>query len=356
MLRLELNDSEQMDLQLQARRAVGRVSERIHFVLLSAQGYSPPEIGALMGYHAASVRTWLLAYRDGAVAALQDDARSGRPCKHPHLDDVVEAQVGQPPPVFGYLQSIWTVAMLVTHLAQFGIHVSTSTVRRALRRLHFSWHRPKLSPARRRDPRRAEKEARLWLIWQDKLAHIVAIDECDLHLLPPVRAMWQRIHTQVHLPTPGKNVKRPVFGGLDVRTGQWFYRLSEHKRTTDFIDFLTLLLAAYPAGVIYLILDNASIHSSKALLKWLGTHARLQPVYLPTYSGHRLNPVEKVWWRFKGFIAANRCVRSPSELHALAGNWFNRLTAHELLSLTGRYIARWASLPAPQNVEGTSGN
>jgi transposase len=247
--------------------------------------------------------------------------------------------------------SIWTIAMLATHLLHFGIQVSASTVRRALKGMRFSWHRPKLSPARRRDPQRAQKEAHLWQIWQDPRAHIVAIDECDLHLLPPVRAMWQRIGTQVHLPTPGQNVKRPVFGGLDVRTGQWFYRLTDHKRTTDFIDFLTLLLAAYPVGVIYLVLDNASIHSSKALLTWLESQPRLHPVYLPTYTGHRLNPVEKVWWRFKGYIAANRCVRSPAELHVLAETWFNRLTAQEVLTLTGRYIARWECLPAPQNVE-----
>ena len=57
---------------LQARRAVGRVSERIHFVLLSAQRHSPPEIGALMGYHAASVRTWLLAYREAEVQSFAD--------------------------------------------------------------------------------------------------------------------------------------------------------------------------------------------------------------------------------------------------------------------------------------------
>ena len=69
MIRLELNDNEKMELQLQARRVVGRVSERIHFVLLSAQGYSPPEIGRVMGYDAASVRSWLKAYHDGGVAA-----------------------------------------------------------------------------------------------------------------------------------------------------------------------------------------------------------------------------------------------------------------------------------------------
>ena len=357
MLRLELNDTEQMALQLQARRAVGRVSERVHFVLLSAQGYSPPEIGALMGYHAASVRTWLLAYRAGGGAALQDAPRCGRPRSDRHLDDVVEAQVGQPPPVFGYLPSLWTLAMLAAHLAQFGIQVSASTVRRALQRLRFSWHRPKLAPARRRDPQRATKEARLGAIWQELTAHIVAVDECDMHLLPPLRAMWQRIRTQVRLPTPGQNAKRPIFGGLDLRTGQWFYRLADHKRTVDFIAFLTPLLVTYPVGVIYVILDNASIHTSKELVKWLAAHPRLQLVYLPTYSGHRLNPVEKVWWCFKGFIAANRCVRSLAELDSVAGNWFNQLLPEALLTLTGGYITRLATLatlPAPQKVDKTS--
>lgn len=353
MLRLELNDTEQKELQLQARREVGRVSERIHFVLLSAQGHSPPEIGELMGYNAASVRTWLIAYREGGIAALEDAARSGRPRSAKHLDEVVEAQVGQPPTVFGYVQAIWTVAMLASHIAQFGMRVSASTVRRTLKRLRFSWHRPKLSPARRHDPQRTEKEARLWAIWQDVLAHIVVIDECDMHLLPPLRAMWQRIHTQLRLPTPGQNAKRAIFGGLDVRSGQWFHRLTDHKCTTDFIDFLTLILAAYPVGVIYIVLDNASIHSSKALLQWLAANTRLQLVYLPTYSGHRLNPVEKVWWRFKGFVAANRCVRSLAELDAVAGKWLQQLSPDELLSLTDGYIARLASLPAPQNVKRT---
>jgi transposase len=353
MLRLELNHTEQMDLQLEARRAIGRVSERIHFVLLSAQGYTPPEIGELMGYHAASVRMWLKAYHAGGVAALADAPRSGRPRSDPHLDDVVETQVGQPPIIFGYLQSIWTVAMLASHIAQFGIRVSASTVRRALKRLRFIWHRPKLAPARRRDPQREAKEARLWAIWQDAMAHLVVIDECDIHLLPPVRAMWQRIGQQLRLPTPGQNAKRPVFGGLDVRTGQWFYRLADHKRTADFIDFLTDILAAYPVGVIYIILDNASIHSSQELLKWLEANTRLQLAYLPTYSGHRLNPVEKVWWCFKGFIAANRCVRSRAELDAVSGQWFNQLNPAERLTLTGGYIARLANLPAPQNVDKT---
>ena len=350
MLRLKLNDTEKTDLQLQARRAVGRVSERIHFVLLSAQGYSPSEIGDLMGYNVASIRTWLTAYRDGGVAALDDAPRSGRPRKDKHIDDVVETQVGQPPTVFGYLQAIWTVAMLTQHLTRFGIHVSASTVRRALNRIRFSWHRPKFSPARRPDPQRATKMARLGQVLQDFTAHIVAVDECDFHLMPPLRAMWQHIGHPERLPTPGQNAKRPVFGGFDIRTGQWFYRLTSHKRTIDFIDFLTSMLAAYPLGIIYIIADNASIHTSKALLKWLADHTRLQMVPLPTYSGHLLNPVEKIWWLFKGFIAANRCVKSLAQLDLIADQWLMQLAPANLLRLTNCNLTRLAALPAPPNV------
>jgi hypothetical protein len=64
MLQLEVHDSDCAELRQVARQAVGRVSERAHFVLLSAQGYSPPEIGRLLGY---DVQTMRLA--DGLSAA-----------------------------------------------------------------------------------------------------------------------------------------------------------------------------------------------------------------------------------------------------------------------------------------------
>jgi hypothetical protein len=57
---------------------------------------------------------------------------------------------------------------------------------------------------------------------------------------------------------------------------------------------LTTLLTTYPAGTIYVIVDNASIHTSRAVKCWLTLHTRLRLVYLPIYSGHRLNPVERV--------------------------------------------------------------
>lgn len=59
MIRIDLDETEREHLRRQSRQEIGRVAERLHFVLLSDQGYSSPEIARLFGYHPATVRTWL---------------------------------------------------------------------------------------------------------------------------------------------------------------------------------------------------------------------------------------------------------------------------------------------------------
>jgi transposase len=180
MLQLELDDSECVELRQLARQAVGRVSERAHFVLLSAHGYSPPAIGGLLGYDAQTVRTWLTAYQQRGCAGLDDAPRSGRPPKERYLMAVVQAQAGQPPPNFGYIQSCWTVALLVLHLAaRFRLTASASRVRRALHQAEFCWKRPKLVPTRRRDPHTDEKAAKIGAALADTTATLVADPSTD---------------------------------------------------------------------------------------------------------------------------------------------------------------------------------
>jgi len=96
-IRIVLNDEQRSELRRLARTAIGRVSERAHFVLLSDQGKSVPEIGAVMGYSAQAVYPWLARYQQQGVAGLYDEPRSGRPPNAPHLAAIVQTQTGQPP-------------------------------------------------------------------------------------------------------------------------------------------------------------------------------------------------------------------------------------------------------------------
>ena len=54
-----LDESERQRLKQLARRAVGRVSERIRMVLLSSRGYSIAQIAAIFECDEATVRHWL---------------------------------------------------------------------------------------------------------------------------------------------------------------------------------------------------------------------------------------------------------------------------------------------------------
>lgn len=62
MFRINLNDTQQAELQQVARQAVGRSSERNHSVLMGAASASSVEIGQRKGYQAATVRIWLKDY------------------------------------------------------------------------------------------------------------------------------------------------------------------------------------------------------------------------------------------------------------------------------------------------------
>lgn len=335
MYRISLSETEEKELRLEARRQVGRVAERIHFVRLSHRGYSAPQIGALFGYSEETVREWLKRYEAKKVAGLQDQPRRGRPVKEQLLSAMVEAQLGQSPPCFGYVAACWTILLLVGHLSRrFGVKVSQSTVRRAARAIGYRWRRPRLAPARKKDPEKKTKLAALITQMKNMAAevHLIFEDESDLHLLPVLRAMWMR-GAQRRIPTPGNNHKLHLFGALDIQTGAWRYLIRSTKRSTDFIALLEQLLLAYPSGTILLIVDSASIHTSQITQQWLDQHPRLQLLFLPKYIAADLNPVEKVWWRLKDVIAANRSFKDLDQLAAQVRRFFASFSDEDALRL-----------------------
>jgi hypothetical protein len=74
---ISLSGQVQRDLRLQARRTVGRISERIHFVLLFARGLSVSQIASLYAYDERTISEWITRYQQDGLAGLND---------HPDLD------------------------------------------------------------------------------------------------------------------------------------------------------------------------------------------------------------------------------------------------------------------------------
>ena len=308
------------------RRAVGRVSQRAHMVLLSARGYSVPQLAAIFDVGEDVVRTWLHRYQQAGPVGLDDRPRPGRPPRARLARQIVDTQASNPPRNSGLVQSCWTAGLLAAFLAvRCGLVLSHGSVRRHLHAMGWRWARPRLAPAthapagqRKVDPEAPLKLQRLEQA-RATAATLLFLDECDLQLLPMIRACWMK-GPRWRIPTPGQNAKRAVFGALNARTGQVHRLICPRKRALDFVAFLDHLAAAYPVGDIVLVLDNVVTHDAKLVRQWLARpdHARCRLLWLPKYSAHEHNPIERVWGLLKDAVAANRLHGSIDALVAEA--------------------------------------
>lgn len=335
MIFVKLTEEQRRELERVSRQAVGRIALRAQMVLLSGRGYSVPQIAHIHDCGQDVVRIWLHRYEREGIKGLEDEPKSGRPPKDPLARQIVDAQASQSPACSGHVPTCWTVALLTIFLAvRFRLVLSCSSVRRYLKLMGWRWARPRLAPAsllrRKRDPATAAKRASIAAALvqvAQGAAHLLYLDECDLHLLPVIRRMWMK-GPRVCIPTPGQNAKHAFFGALDASSGLFHWTDHERKLAKHFVAFLDYLVAAYPSGTLYLVLDGAPTHTAKIVQAWLASHPRVQVLWLPKYAGHKDNPAERIWGLMKDKVAANRLAGNIDQLVAVARRFFTELAPH----------------------------
>lgn len=318
------------------RNEVSRVSQRAHMIFLLNRHYCVAEIARILDATQGTVRRWIERFEKEGIDCLADKPRSGRPPKVSAATlPLIERDVLTSPASKGYLFSIWTTINLSVHLvSQYGIRVSQATIRRIVEALDFRHNRPRHGPRKAVDPQLKKKLNAILGVLSSRVPgnHVLYEDEEDIHLLPAIRALWMKKGKQVRIPTPGTNRKKSIFGALDIRTGKWLDRIFDWKRTEQFIEFLNYVTSFYPTGKIHIILDSFSIHKAKAVQEWLASHPRVRLYHLPCYMP-QLNPVEKIWWRLKAVVAANRLYGTMDALTNAVKTFFKLLTTSEALTL-----------------------
>ena len=91
-----------------------------------------------------------------------------------------------------------------------------------------------------------------------------------------------------------------LLAGIDLLTGKVHALVKDRHRSREFIEFLKLLNAAYPAGTaIKVILDNHSAHISKETQAWLAIQpaGRFAFTFTPKH-GSWLNLIEGFFSKF----------------------------------------------------------
>ena len=108
-----------------------------------------------------------------------------------------------------------------------------------------------------------------------------------------------------------------LMAGIDLLSGQVHALVKDRHRSREFIEFLTMLEAAYPAATaIKIILDNHSAHVSQETKAWLAARpdGRFQFVFTPKH-GSWLNLVEGFFAKAARSILRHIRVSSKHELN-----------------------------------------
>ena len=172
----------------------------------------------------------------------------------------------------------------------------------------------------RRDPEFEEKMAQILCVYKEveilKAAAASAKEASDAVAIvsydekPGVQAIGARDHEY------RRHGALSLLAGIDLLTGKVHALVEERHRSREFIEFLKLLDAAYPASTaIKIILDNHSAHTSKETKAWLATQpkGRFEFTFTPKH-GSWLNLIDGFFSKLARSVLRHIRVVSKQEL------------------------------------------
>jgi transposase len=326
------SEAERQELERMTRQELGRVAIRAHMILLSARGYTVPDIVQIHDTTNVTVYTWFNRFDARGPEGLYDLPRSGRPPKvDQEVKEQVQEAVSEPPTERGYNFTVWTTPLLRQYIEeQLGVQLCEDTIRCLLHALGFRWRRPRWA-VEREDPQAHEIMVGIArTMWRAEPDTVFLVqDETRFRTLPPLRRMWMRKGQQAHIATPYQNERFYSYGALELDSGSWVDGLFENANSEATIRYLEHLLAAYPDAPIVVIWDQAKYHTSQKVQGWIEQHERLKALLLPKYAPE-LNPVEHIWRVVKQRVAAN-LTRTVDSLKAAYRSFFDDQSAQDLL-------------------------
>ncbi|HEX8883661.1 MAG TPA: transposase [Noviherbaspirillum sp.] len=91
---------------------------------------------------------------------------------------------------------------------------------------------------------------------------MLAEDETDLLLFPPLRAMWSLRGVPAEVLLSGWNARRTVFGCMNLATGNRLFQVRHRQRAEDFQAFLHHVHRQYRGWRVTLLLDSDRSHTA----------------------------------------------------------------------------------------------
>lgn len=161
MIRISLSEEEKAALKQLRLNKTSSIGERAHYVLLSNDGKSVPEIAHYLSRNGHTIRLWLQRYITDGIKGLKTRKNPGRPAKKaPIIDSHIQNLLNKSPQDYGYQEAGWHINILRDWFEKQGVKACDNTLLKSLNKLGFVYKRfSKTLPSN--SPSTDEKKARV---------------------------------------------------------------------------------------------------------------------------------------------------------------------------------------------------
>lgn len=306
--------------------------EKLRAVRLIESGTGYRDVAKVLGVGESTVLEWWRKYRLEGAEGVVTKPVPGRPSSltDAQLQDLFVIVKEREPRDLGFEFALWTRELVQRLISdRFGVRMTIQHVGKIMRSLGLSPQRPRYR-AHQQD---SEKVA----AWREEVfpqirrraaeegAAVLFADEAAIRTDHHAGTTWGEVGVTPVVRSTGEKRTLMMISAMSTR-GLLRFHLHEGRFTSvDFIAFCKRLLRDLD-GKIFLIIDNSSVHTSKAVRAFTQneTDGRLELFFLPPYSPE-LNPDEWVWNNVKNSQIARRGVQNFSELKRAARTALHRL-------------------------------
>jgi transposase len=282
---------------------------RLQGVKMVRSGYSVSDVAELFGVSIRSVFKWLATFAESGQSGLVAKDGAGRPPKvsADQMRWIAWTVRDATPNQHCFEFGLWTLALIgKVFERQFGMSLSTPTLRKIMAQLGFTPQRPL--------HRAYEQDAVLVQRWLDtdlpalrlrakaKGARIFFADEASMRGDYHAGTTWAPQGQTPIVRATGQRHTVNMISAVSSMGELQFMLVQGTSNAQVFEQFLRQLMMGAKQPII-LVVDGHSIHKINLVKEYVqSTNGMLELYYLPPYSP-QLNPDEQVWKNIKERVA-----------------------------------------------------
>lgn len=298
-----------------------RFADRIKAVLAVDAGEPVSLVAKILLVDETTVRRYIEAFAEEGLEGL---ANNKHPGALPRLSvkelDLLDLWVEEQAP--GSVQEVRDFI-----LKEFEVEYCRSQVNSLLKKMGFSYVKPKLRPALAKDD-----EQEKFKIFYSNLKASLQKDELiyfgdgahPLHNSKPSYGWMRKGAPRVLKTNPGRN-RLNFHGAVSAQGPRILVQEVKKMNSEEVLRLFAALERRHPTSRrIHFICDNASYYRSEKVARWL-KNSRIKIHYLPAYSPN-LNLAERIWKLFRREVMNNQFYESFYDFRKACGSYFRRLS------------------------------